>query len=198
MDPVAQIAVLVALAAVALGACAVAGRRTTRAARSRRAALDEELVRARAEVDQLSHRVDQLSQEMQTRRVAHEEREYVITSLGEAESVAVERPEQVLVRVDNVRRRHVGRLVEDRLVQALTRDPGSSPGRDGVVQLAVRGISLAHGLRRAFSPDVLDRAAAEAHVARRRSRRERKREIREARRLLRAVSTQRRSDQDVA
>ena len=61
--------------------------------------------------------------------------------------------------------------------------------RDRAVDLAVQGVALAHGVRRALNPETLDRAAAEAHVARRRSRRVRRAEVREARRLVRHLRT---------
>ena len=69
----------------------------------------------------------------------------------------------------------------------LARHQGVSSVHDRAVDLAVQGVALAHGVRRAVSPATLDRAAAEAHVARRRARRTRRAELREARRLVRHV-----------
>lgn len=191
MDPVAQVAVLVAGAA-----CALLGWAWARSAARRRTALDAEVARSRAEVESLSRRVEELSEEVvRARRLADEDREYVITSLGDhvADTGGVARQSGVVV--PGPARRPMGRLVEDRLVQALSARTDAAAGRSPVAQLTVRTLSVAHGVRRALSPDVLDRAAAEAHVARRRSRRERKREIREARRLLRAHENR---SQDVA
>lgn len=75
--------------------------------------------------------------------------------------------------------------VETHVVAALARQQGVSAIRDRAVDLGVQGVALAHGVRRALSAETLDRAAAEAHVARRRSRRVRRAEVREARRLVR-------------
>lgn len=79
--------------------------------------------------------------------------------------------------------------VETRVVTALARHQGVSSLRDRAVDLGVQGVALAHGVRRALSAETLDRAAAEAHVARRRARRVRRAEVREARRLVRHLRT---------
>lgn len=198
MDPVAQVVVLVAVVALAVAGCVAVAWRRARSVARRQAALDAEVARSRAEVESLSRRVEELSEEVvRARRLADEDREYVITSLGDHVPGAGVVAQDNGAVVAGPERRPVARLLEDQVVQALSRRTDPPPVRRSVTQLAVRTLSVAHGVRRALSPDVLDRAAAEAHVARRRSRRERKREIREARKLLRAVSTQRR-DQDVA
>jgi len=206
MDHVAQVAALVVAGCLA-AACVVVGLLRVRASARRRAALDVEVARSRAEVESLSRRVAELSDEVvRARRLADEDREYVITSLGDQQpgaqeprvGVVARRPERPVM---GPRHRPVGRILEDQLVEALRRPTDVPHVRTGVAHVAVVTLSVVHGVRRAFSPDVLDRAAAEAHVARRRSRRQRKREIREARRLVRAVamhSEQHRPDQDVA
>jgi len=188
MDPVALTAALAAAAAaaVALMAVAVVVLRSTRTTRAERERLDRELSTSRDEVAELSRRVAELSAEVvETRRVAEVDRDYVITSLGGSGS---ESPGQApLLPYDEQRDRpSVGQVVEDQLVGVLARQHGSRLRARGVA-LAVRTLAIGHGVRRALSPDVLDRAAAEAHVARRRSRRERRRELREARRLVRGV-----------
>jgi hypothetical protein len=81
----------------------------------------------------------------------------------------------------------VGRVLQEQLVGALARQQDVSRLRARAVDVVVRTVALGAGVRRALSPDVLDRAAAEAHVARRRSRRERRRELREARRVVRGA-----------
>jgi hypothetical protein len=186
---------------VALAVCAllVAGlliaatvvRRRRRDGRQQRERLDAELARSRAQIHALSERVEELAGELvDARRAAQEvtrsDRGYVITSIGNADpSVALPA-------------RPVGEVVEEQLVEALARRRNGSPLRGRSVDAVVRAVALGHGVRRALSPDVLDRAAAEANVARRRSRRERKREVREARRLLRAVRTRRGAGEDAA
>jgi hypothetical protein len=183
--------VLAACAVLALALLAVLGiraARRSRAVQERRERLDAELAGSRAEIATLTRRVEQLADEVVDARraaqeVVHRPQEFVITSLGDAEPAEVER----LV----LPSRPVGKVVEEQLVDTLARHRRGSALRTRAVDVAVRTVALGHGVRRALSPDVLDRAAAEAHVARRRSRRHRKREVREARRLLRAVRFQR-------
>jgi len=204
MGPVALTA-LTAAVAVALLAVAVAVLRSSRTTRAERERLDRELSTSREEVSELSRRVAELSAEVvENRRAAEVDRDYVITSLAN-DSASSEREcagaharsdEAALLPYDEQRDRpSVGQVVEDQLVGVLARQQGSRLRARGV-GLVVRTVAIGHGVRRALSPDVLDRAAAEAHVARRRSRRERRRELREARRLVRGV--RRPGDQDPA
>ena len=167
-----------------------------RAARSRRA-LDAELTRSRDEVQLLSRKVEELSDDVaHARRAAEQDREYVITSLGGEREPGSPFAQDLALSTSAPA---LGKQVEDRLVAALARQPSASPVRVRAVAAAVRVVAVAHGVRRAMSPDVLDRAAAEAHVARRRSRRDRRKQERQARRLVRAVSiAERERDQDVA
>ncbi|WP_148574923.1 hypothetical protein [Nocardioides caldifontis] len=179
---VAVVAVLVVVLAVA------AVRRSKRASLAREQQLLAELRTSRDAVDALHQRVEELSDEVvEARRVADLDREYVITSLGDPDELAP-------VRLDLARAPQppVADLLEERLVSTLARQRRGPLGRRAV-DAVVRTVALGHGVRRALSPDVLDRAAAEAHVARRRSRRNRKREERQARRLLRIVKAQSRS-----
>jgi hypothetical protein len=190
MGPAAQVVSLdVALAVCAgLVACvALAVGLLLRATRRRRAVLDAELARSRHEVESLSRRVAELSEDVvRARRTADQDREYVITSLSDgAPAAPSDRSDQLVL---GPSRAPMGRILEDHLVGALARQPRGSAARAHAVQLVVRTVAAGHGLRRALSPDVLDRAAAEAHVARRRSRRERRRMVRQARRLVRAES----------
>jgi hypothetical protein len=174
MGPVALTAALVAavVAAVTLLVVAVVLLRATRDERER---LDRELLTSRDEVAELSRRVAALSAEVTETR---QDRDYVITSLAD---------EAPLLPYDEQRDRpSVGRVMEDQLVGVLARQDGSRL-RARAVGLVIRTVALGHGVRRALAPDVLDRAAAEAHVARRRSRRDRRRELREARRLVRGM-----------
>lgn len=185
-----------ALAAAALVATVLLARRAGR----RRSVLDAELERSRAEVDDLGRKVEELSDAVsRARRDAEEDREYVITSLSGDRDVDVppRLGSQGQVPVPGrppVGRPPLGRLVEDTLVATLARQPRASAVRARAVDVVVRTVAVTSGLRRALSPDVLDRAAAEAHVARRRSRRHRRRQEREARRIVRTAS----ADQDVA
>lgn len=168
---------------VVLGLALLAVRR----ARAAELVTAAELARSRAVADSVSQRLDELVGQLaevrrDTDRARERQPEYVITSLVSADDVSQLLPE--------VGQRSAAEALEDQLVDALARHRGHSPLRARVVDVVVRTVALGHGVRRALSPDVLDRAAAEAHVARRRSRRDRRREVREARRLLRAVREQ--------
>ena len=199
MGPVAQVvspgaALVVACVLVACAGATVA-LLASRAARRRRAALDDALSRSRDEVESLSRKVEELSDEVvRARRTADQDREYVITSLGSGDGGADLAPARGQDLPPPPTRKPAGQLLEDQLVEALARQPRTSLVRTRAVELVVRTVSLGHGVRRALSADVLDRAAAEAHVARRRSRRERRRQLREARR----VTTRQEPGQEVA
>src|SRR4051794_32203360 len=190
MEPGALVGAAAALAVVALLAVLVLVR-SRRSARARREALTADLARSRADVEALSRRVTDLADELrETRQVAAADHEYVITSLGGetelGEDPAVRVVDALLLRP---RRAPLGRVLEDRLVGALSRQEGSGASA-GLSGLVVRTVALGHGVRRGLSPDILDRAAAESQVARRRSRRARRKELRDARRLLRSVKAQ--------
>lgn len=182
-DPGLLVAVLTALAVVAgLGAVLVAWRGWDSSVRRQRT-LERELAASRTQVDDLARAVEKLSVELHDSRTSGRPRDYLITSF----TPGVPEPAQQPPRVVGVVPPRVGEAVEDRLVAALvgSHEGTSVPGRTAGVLL--RSVALAHGVRRALSPDVLDRAAAEAQVARRRSRRLRKQELREVRRVLRVV-----------
>jgi hypothetical protein len=186
-------AVLVGL--VGLVALGVLGLATTlvRSTRVRRAELAAALEQSRAEVASLSRRVEELSEDVdRAGRAAAREREYVITSLTEVERAGhvTRLPGQITPAPG------LGKALEEQLVGALARQDGSQV-RGRAVDVVVRTVALGHGIRRALRPEIRDRAAAEAHVARRRSRRVRRQELREARRLLRVVRTHQ-QDEDVA
>lgn len=174
-------AVLVGLAAAVLGVLTLVAVVLVRSARAQRAQLAAELDRSRSEVESLGRRVEALTEDVhRAGRVAARDREYVITSLADVERG--ELPGRLMPG-----RPPVAQTLESQLVDSLARAQGGSAVRARAVDLVVRTVSLSHGVRRALSPDNIDRAAAEAHIARRRSRRIRKRELREARRLLRVV-----------
>jgi hypothetical protein len=161
-------------------------RRTRVRAAAERAALQDGLQRSQEQVEALSRRVEDLGDEVRTAQQATDlaaaDREYVITTLHQA-TLSTDEPAQPLA--------HVPLHVEERLVEGLGRiDRASLVGRR-VVEAGVSVIATVHGVRRALQAEHLDRAAAEAHVARRRSRRQRRQELREAKRLLRAVKAQR-------
>jgi hypothetical protein len=183
----AGVALLVALGA--MGAW-ISARGRLDAERARRRQADLALQQARTALDELAHQVGELSTDLaEVRRAAVRSREmpeYVITSLAAETSTT---PVAQLIPAPGGH--HRARAIEDSLVGVLASQQDVSAVRTRLVDLVVRTVALGHGVRRALSPDVLDRAAAEAHVARRRSRRNRKREEREAKRLLRAVKEQR-------
>ncbi len=188
--PLTVVVVLVLACALVLAAVAVAVF-VARSGRSRKRRQETDLTRARAEVDALHDRLDRLSDEVARTRVEaedqrrhdREQREYVITSLA----VTKGSPDDVVA----APRPPAGQVLQDQLVATLARQQGRSPLRSRAVEVAVHTVALGHGIRRALSPENLDRAAAESHVARRRSRRTRKLEQREARRLVRAVRAHR-------
>ncbi len=174
----------------------VAGRRRERRLIAEKSALQVELARSQAAVGQLSAQVDALGLQLaEARRVLQDARshqpEYVITSLTQKAATGDVSSTTSIAALLPARTGPAAHL-EDQLVGALARHQDVSPFRAHVVEIVVKTVALGHGVRRALSPDVLDRAAAESHVARRRSRRNRKREEREAKRLLRAVKDQRR------
>jgi hypothetical protein len=195
MGSVGQPGVLAAAAAVLAVVVALvvaAVRRFRQASEARERALLAELRSSRDAMSALHQRVEELSDEVvEARRMADQDREYVITSLGDTDEGEV-RP----VRLELPERPPVSDLLQQRLVVTLARHRDGSALQTRAVDAVVRAVALGHGVRRALSPDVLDRAAAEAHVARRRSRRSRKREQREARRLLRAVKAQSRGGRE--
>ncbi len=173
-----------------LGA-AVALRRARVRDASLRAELGAELVRSRHEVADLADEVRRLSTEVeQARRAAVEaraesraraaEREYVITSLAAGGDGAL--PGAV-----PLPRPPASQVLEEQVVRALAEHQGRSPLRARAVDAGIRVLATGHGVRQALRAENRDRAAAEAHVARRRSRRTRKQELREARRMVRAV-----------
>ena len=161
-----------------------------RGERSRRRQVDTELALARRQVEALEERLDEVSAEVaEARREATLERvgdrEYLITTIGEVEQA--DAPRESLARFTATTPPAPGRHLEERLVEALVRQQDRSRLRGRTMGAAVKLAAVTHGVRRALRPEVRDRAAAEAYVARRRSRRARRQELREARRLLRVV-----------
>lgn len=177
------VVVLVASVLAALVAAAL----VVRSERVRRRATDAELARAMRQVEDLGRRLDEVSTEVaMSRQVARPaDREYVITTIGELEDTDEEAPERA--RYLPAPAPAPGRLLEQRLLDTLQRHRGGDAVRRRAVAAAVKVVATSHGVRRALRPEVRDRAAAEAYVARRRSRRARRQELREARRLLRVV-----------
>jgi len=171
MGPLAQtgvVGVLLVVLAVLVAVLLVVVPATllVRSARARRARVTAQLEESRAEVALLGRRVEELSQEvLQARRLAAQEpseerspvREYVITSLASGATGAA--PRSVATGADKM---PLGRVLEDQLVGSLARQQDRSALRRQVVEAVVRTVSLGHGLRRALTPDNLDRAAAEA------------------------------------
>jgi hypothetical protein len=159
---------------------------TVRRARLARQRVEAQLAGSRREVEQLAHQVDRLAAEVAMgRRRAAGDHEYVITTLAEAAQVSgAPLPEP------SVPGAPLAEVLERQAVARLAQVDTTTPVGARIAHVGVKAVALAHGLRRALSQDNLDRASAEAHVARRRSRRTRRQELREARRLLRAVRAQ--------
>lgn len=163
-----------------------------RRARARQAAYEQRLTESAQRIERLGAQVEELSADVAraeesrhaAARTARAE-EYVITTLAGTLAGA----EATTSPGDGVGRRRTGARIdlEGRLVGALARRRDSTALRGRAVEVVVHGVAIAHGVRRALRPDTLDRAAAEAHVARRRSRRLRRAEVREARKLVRVL-----------
>ena len=197
MDPLVALA-LTAATTLGLIALLLLVLVTRRGQRRRSAAhveaYEQQLARSQQQIDRLGARVEELTADVaragtvaRTSR-APQAQQYLITTLAEVDGdpdPSPHRPAREVAVPEPPRRSQVGVALEGRIVGALARHQGVSSVRDRAVDLAVQGVALAHGVRRAMSPEVLDRAAAEAHVARRRSRRARRAEVREARRLVR-------------
>jgi hypothetical protein len=196
MDPLVALALTAAttLGLIALVLVVRRGRRRRTAALAEAAA---QLARSQQQIDRLEARVEELSADVaRAESVARTRRpeQYVITTLSDVvgddtDGASPRQSREVAVPSAPPRRPQLGAALEGRIVGSLARHQGVSSVRDRAVDLAVQGVALAHGVRRALNPETLDRAAAEAHVARRRSRRVRRAEVREARRLVRHLRT---------
>ena len=197
MEPLVALA-LTAATTLGLIALVLVVRRGQRRRSEARAEASEQLARSQQQIDRLGARVEELSADVaraeaaaRTSRARRPE-QYLITTLSELSDAtdtpdgSAARPSREVAVPDPARRRpQLGAALEGRIVGSLARHQGVSSVRDRAVDLAVQGVALAHGVRRALNPETLDRAAAEAHVARRRSGRVRRAEVREARRLVR-------------
>ena len=179
------------VAALVVLALVLASRRDRRS----RLHLEQQLAGSRREMDQLVEQVEHLAAEVADRsRRAADDHEYVITTLTEAAQVTGRSADDLRTlgrsgaAPDPVV--SASRALEEQAVARLSTLDTST--RLGVLLTSggVKAVALGHGLRRALTRDNIDRAAAEAHVARRRSRRTRRQELREARRLLRAMRAQ--------
>ena len=167
-----------------------------RRARRRQAALDALLERSRSQVDSLSARVEQLSAEVGAGRAADQrdhERGYVITTLADGTPGS-----PAPVTLPDARPVPPLRRLEELLVAGVAARAEQTGLGARAVDAVVGVVALGHGVRRALSAENRDRAAAEAHLARRRSRRTRRHEVREARRVLRAVRAVPGGDRDAA
>lgn len=164
-----------------------------RAARSRRQ-LEERLAESQREVAELARAVAGLSRAVETsRRAATAERAHVITTLAEAADAAelgAARQPLAEPAIRPVTGAAVAEVLEEQVVSRLADVDTTRPWGARLAGAGVKALALGHGVRRALSEENRDRAAAEAHVARRRSRRTRRQELREARRLLRALRSQ--------
>jgi hypothetical protein len=146
------LACVAAIAAVVAVVALVALRRARRSAEREAAALRDRLEALEAGLDRLDHRQPP---------VVRAEREYVITQLGELETVDGEPPVPV-------------RLTAPAFADAVLRET--------VVQTA----SLVQGVRRALAPEARNRIRFEMRREVKRSRRARKVEVKEALREYRA------------
>jgi hypothetical protein len=207
MDPLVALVVTAAASASAVVLVVLLAVVLRRRARARQAAYERRLSESAAQIERLGEQVEELSADVAraeaarrtTARAARAE-EYVITTLADTIAGAGSAAAQAhpsATRSDEPARTSVARVsrhrpaprvdLEGHLVGALARQHGTTAVRARAAEIVVHGVALAHGVRRALRPDALDRAAAEAHVARRRSRRLRRAEIREARKLVRVL-----------
>jgi len=159
-------AVLAAVAAVAVLGLVVA----VTASVSGRRRLEHELRTSRESVERLQDRVEELSRAMDVpapHRPPPPGQEFVITSLGEASPAAADG----------------------------TGESSGQPSGPGFASLAareslIRAVSLGHGVRRALSAESRNRIRFEVGREIRAARKVRRRELKEARRHLRAQSLQ--------
>jgi len=162
-----------AVAAAALPAVAGACVLAARAGRRSRAELQRQLVTAREDVLVLTDRLEALAAEVvETRRVAEERaarREvapFVITGVvAEPDELAPPREAQLVHAIEAGRPQWVP----------------AKPLREGLVKT----VAFGHGVRRALSPDNRDRVLLEMRAEVRRSRRQRKAELKAVRKYLR-------------
>jgi hypothetical protein len=208
MDPldanvVTAAAASVLVVALGLVLLLVHRRRARAQAQARAQAYEQRLAASAAQLERLGDRVEELSADVAraaasqraTARAARAD-EYVITTLADTLAGAghlAATPDDAGLPASRLAAGRSARVtrprldLEGHLVGALARHRGTTAVRDRAVEIVVQGAALAHGVRRALRPDTLDRAAAEAHVARRRSRRLRRAEVREARKLVRVL-----------
>lgn len=153
------------LLVVALAAAVVVVRRAARAARA-------ESARLQAQVDAIAARLgrDEAARPAAPTAAAAEEREYVITRLGRGVDVEDDTAQQAAPTVDR-------QLFADLVL------------REGVVQAA----SIAAGVRRALAPAHLNRVRFEMRREVRRARKQRRADLRQARR---EYETRQRADLD--
>jgi len=162
-----------AVAAAALLAAAAACALVARSSRHSRAGLQQQLVGAREDVLALTERIEALSAEVvETRRVAeeqaarHEVAPFVITGVVAEPDLDVTPREAQIV--------HAIEAGKPQWVPA-------KPLREALV----RTVAFGHGVRRALSPDNRDRIMLEMRAEVRRSRRQRKAELKAVRKYLR-------------
>ncbi len=162
-----------AVAAVALAAAALVCALGVRSGRRRRAQLHRELIAAQRDVLALTERLDSLTAEVaQTRLAAREQATrqeiapYVITGIVESpEPDATPRQAEIVHAIETSR-------------------PVWLPAKP-LRETLVRTVALAHGLRRALDPDNRDRIRLEMQAEIRRSRRQRKAELKAVKKYLR-------------
>jgi hypothetical protein len=167
MNPWVYAAAAAAVLAVVLSCLLVA-----RSGRRSRAELHQQLLTAREDVLALTDRLEALSAEVdEARRVAEERaartelEPFVITGVVAEDDATTPR--------------------EAQLVQAIEAGKPEWVPAKPLRQALVKSVSFAHGVRRALSPDNRDRIRLEMQAEVRRSRRQRKAEMKAVRRFLR-------------
>ncbi|HET7734833.1 MAG TPA: hypothetical protein VFK52_02565 [Nocardioidaceae bacterium] len=159
--------VVVAGAAAVLAV--VAGALSTRAGRRTRAQLVEQLAAAQADVRALSERIEALSDDVAEARRAAERRDAAPTVVT---GLVLETEADVTPR-------------EAQLVQAIEAGRPQWVPAKPLRETLIRSVSLGHGVRRALGPDMRDRIMLEMRAEVRRSRRQRKAELKAVRKYLR-------------
>lgn len=158
-----------AAGAAAVLTVVVVGALTVLGARRRRAQLLEQLAGAQADVQALSERIEALSDEVAEARRTTEQRD---TTPAVITGIVLE-PE-----VDTTPR-------EAQLVQAIEAGrPHWVPAKP-LREALIRSVSFGHGVRRALAPDMRDRILLEMRAEVRRSRRQRKAELKAVKKYLR-------------
>lgn len=165
MDPALLVALAIVATALAVGLCIVVLALVVRGRRQQRR-LEESLADSRRELEAMQHRLDALAAVRPEPRVTSAPEEFVITTAGAG--LSLERP--------------ASDVPEPAYQPVSARQFASAAVGESLVRL----LALGHGVRRAMSAENRNRIGFEMRREVRRSRKQRKQDLKAARRHLRA------------